>query len=489
MDTNLRNRKWKVSPSRALAFVGAIALALGLGLSVHGIVLGQQSEQAPIPSPSDFSRAFINVAKKVGPAVVNIDVREKVRQSAQGFEDMPQIPGFRQFQIPQQQVPQRGTGSGVIISQDGYILTNNHVAGNADLMKVTLADGREFKARRVGTDPETDLAVIKIDAENLPYAKLGDSDKLEQGEWVVALGSPFGLQKTMTAGIVSATGRALQGTYDNYIQTDASINPGNSGGPLVNMSGDVIGINTMIVTRSGGSEGIGFSIPSNMAHKVYAELIRNGKVTRGYLGVSLQPITPAVAREIKYNGTEGALVGDVTDANSPAARAGLLSGDVITEFDGRPVASRQQLVQMVADTQVGKSVPVKYVRDGRVHTTAIKLAERPDPDAQAARPSGGDEGRGSAAKLGISVGDVTPDLVRQLHLKSSSGAVIDDVQPGSPAQEAGLQQGDVIHRIGSTTVSNAQGLIRAVRQLGSQKEVVLQVERGGQLSWITVPFD
>jgi len=489
MDTNLRNRKWKVSPSRALAFVGAIALALGLALSVHGIVLGQQSEQAPIPSPSDFSRAFINVAKKVGPAVVNIDVREKVRQSAQGFEDMPQVPGFRQFQIPQQQVPQRGTGSGVIISQDGYILTNNHVAGNADLMKVTLADGREFKARRVGTDPETDLAVIKIDAENLPYAKLGDSDKLEQGEWVVALGSPFGLQKTMTAGIVSATGRALQGTYDNYIQTDASINPGNSGGPLVNMSGDVIGINTMIVTRSGGSEGIGFSIPSNMAHKIYAELIRNGKVTRGYLGVNLKPVTPAVARSVGYHGTEGALVDDVTE-NTPAASAGLQSGDVITEFDGKPVASRQQLVQMVAETAVGKSVPVKYVRDGRVHTTAIKLGERPDLTGNATpRPSSGDEGRGAASKLGISVDDVTPVLVRQLHLKSSSGAVVEDITPGSPAQEAGLQQGDVIHRIGSTTVSNAQDLIRAVRQLRSEKEVVLQVERGGQLSWTTVPLE
>jgi serine protease Do len=488
MDTNLRNRKWEVSPSRALAFVGAIALALGLGLSVRGIVLGQQSEQAPIPSPSDFSRAFINVAKKVGPAVVNIDVREKVRQSAQGLEDMPQIPGFRQFQIPQQQVPQRGTGSGVMISPDGYILTNNHVAGNADRMSVTLADGREFRAKRVGADSETDLAVIKIDAENLPYAKLGDSDRLEQGEWVVALGSPFGLQKTMTAGIVSATGRALQGTYDNYIQTDASINPGNSGGPLVNMSGEVIGINTMIVTRSGGSEGIGFSIPSNMAHKIYAELIRNGKVTRGYLGVNLKPVTPAVARSVGYHGTEGALVDDVTE-NTPAASAGLQSGDVITEFDGKPVASRQQLVQMVAETPVGKSAPLKYVRDGRVHTTTIKLAERPDLTGAAARPSGGDEGRGSASKLGVSVDDVTPDLARQLHLKSASGAVVEDVTPGSPAQEAGLQQGDVIHRIGSTNVSNAQDLIRAARQLRSEKEVVLQVERGGQLSWITVPME
>jgi len=482
MEINLRNHRWKVSSSRALAVVGAIAL--GLGLSVHGVVLGQQSEQAPIPSPSEFSRAFINVAKKLGPAVVNIDVREKARQPS-GLENMPNIPGFR---IPQQG-PQHGTGSGVIISQDGYILTNNHVAGNADRMNVTLADGREFKAKRVGTDPETDLAVIKIDAENLPYAELGDSDKLEQGEWVVALGSPFGLQKTMTAGIVSATGRALTGTYDNYIQTDASINPGNSGGPLVNMAGEVVGINTMIFTRSGGSEGIGFSIPSNMAHKIYAELIRNGKVTRGFLGVSLKPVTAAVAETIGYHGTEGALVDDVTDPNSPAARAGLQSGDVITGFDGKPVASRQQLVEMVAETPVGKSVTVKYFRDGRPRTTTLRLAERPDQNAAAVRPSSGDEGRASASKLGISVDDVTPDLVRQLHLRSPAGAVIEEVQPGSPAEEAGLQQGDVVHRIGSATVSNAQDLIKAVRQLRGGKEVVLQVERGGQLSFVTVPLE
>jgi len=303
------------------------------------------------------------------------------------------------------------------------------------------------------------------------------------------LGSPFGLQKTMTAGIVSATGRALTGTYDNYIQTDASINPGNSGGPLVNMSGEVIGINTMIFSQSGGNEAIGFSIPSNMAHKIYAELIRTGKVTRGYLGVTLQPVTPAVARTIGFRGTEGALVADVAEANGPAARAGLKSGDVITEFDGKQVTSRQHLVQMVAETPVGKSVPVKYVRDGRVQTATIKLDERPDLSGNAARPSGGEEGRGSAGKLGLSVDDVTPDIARQLHLKSATGAVIEEIQPGSPAEEAGLRQGDVIHRIGRTTVNNAQDLIRVVRSLGAEKEVVLQFERSGQLSWVTISLE
>jgi serine protease Do len=363
------------------------------------------------------------------------------------------------------------------------------VAGSADQMKVTLADGRVFRAKRVGTDPETDLAVIKIDAESLPFARLGDSDRLEQGEWVVALGSPFGLQKTMTAGIVSATGRALNGVYDNYIQTDASINPGNSGGPLVNMSGEVVGINTMIFSQSGGSEGIGFSIPANLAHKVYAELIRTGKVTRGYLGVTLQPVTSAVARSVGFRGTEGALVADVAEENGPAARAGLKSGDVITQFDGKEVTSPKQLIGMVAEAPVGKSVPVKYVRDGRVQTATIKLAERPDRTGTAPRTGGGEEGRSSAGKLGITVDDVTADVARELHLRSATGAVVAEVQPGSPAEEAGLRQGDVVHRIGRTTVTNAQDLIRAVRSLAGEKEVVLQYERGGQLSWVTISLE
>jgi serine protease Do len=337
-------------------------------------------QQAPLASPAELSRSFINVAKRIRPAVVQINVVAGAQRPV-NYDDpddsTPSDPQFnneggdasgRPINPVQQQSPyaRRGTGSGVIVSPDGYILTNNHVAGPATEIKIRLYDGREFIARRIGVDAETDLALVKINAQNLPYATLGDSSKLEQGEWVIALGSPFGLEQTMTAGIISATGRTFGGTYDNYLQTDASINPGNSGGPLINMSGEVIGINTMIYSRSGGSEGIGFSVPSNMAKKVKDALLRNGRVSRGYLGVALQ--------DTENEG--GASVGEVTNGG-PASSAGLRSGDVIVEFDGKPVKSARQLTDIIADTPVGKAINLKIVRDGREQPASITPAERP----------------------------------------------------------------------------------------------------------------
>jgi serine protease Do len=311
------------------------------------------------------------VAKRVKPAVVHINILGAVRRPASANELDELMPFNFPFDLPPEptQAPyaNRGTGSGVIVSPDGYILTNNHVAGAATEIRVKLSDGREFKARRIGTDSETDLALIKVEAQNLPYATLGDSSRLEQGEWVIALGSPFGLEQTMTAGIVSATGRQFGGAYDNYIQTDASINPGNSGGPLLNMNGEVIGINTMIYSRSGGSEGIGFSVPSNMARKVQDQLLRNGKVSRGYLGVNLQDSQTAGG---------GALIADLSE-DSPASKAGLRGGDLIVEFDGRPVKTSKQLTEIVADTPVGKTVKTKFVREGQSQSANITLAERP----------------------------------------------------------------------------------------------------------------
>jgi serine protease Do len=490
MDSKVRNFSRIVGKARIAGIAIALAFALGLGLSARGIVFGQQqaaqTQAAQLPSPVDLSRAFINVAKQVGPAVVNIDVVEKPKQDAGGFENMPEIPGFPRFNIPQQRA-QRGTGSGVIISPDGYILTNNHVAGGADQIKVKLADGREFRAKRVGADPETDLAVVKIEADNLPFARLGNSDASEQGEWVVALGSPFGLEKTMTAGIISAKGRAINGTYDNYLQTDASINPGNSGGPLVNMAGEVIGINTMILSRSGANEGVGLAIPSNMAKGVYAQLIRNGKVSRGYLGVFLGPVTPAVARSVGYDRSGGAIVEDLGDSDSPAAKSGLKAGDVIIEFDGQPVISPRQLTQVVAETPVGKSVPVKYVRDGHIATTTIKLSERPDLNAASRKAVPKDNQ--ATGKLGINVQNVDSELAKELSLKIASGAVVESVQPGSPAEDAGLQRGDVIHRIGRKPVTTGQDLTTALSSLRGDKEVVLQIERGGRLNFVTVSLE
>src|SRR5581483_5448538 len=300
MGVNLNKLKQTRRGVAALALAVALAIASGLGVEIEKRAAAQQ--QQSLPSPAELSRTFVGVAKQVKPAVVNIDVVEKAqRQSMQLPEGFPQIPGMPQFGDGQPHKA-RGTGSGVIISPDGYILTNNHVAGDAEQIKVKLSDGREFKAKRIGADKETDIALIKIDATNLPYARLGDSDKLEEGEWVLAFGSPFGLQQTMTAGIVSATGRDLGaqgGPFTNFIQTDASINPGNSGGPLVNMQGEVIGINTLIFSRSGGNEGIGFSIPANLVNKVYAQLLKSGKVTRAYLGLYPQELTPSLARSAR----------------------------------------------------------------------------------------------------------------------------------------------------------------------------------------------
>jgi len=369
----------------ARRLTSALAVSLGLGLFAQSaaIVFGQEPPQArmsetttpaPIVSPADLSRTFISVAKRVKPAVVQINIVANGAHQT-GYSQSPYGP----MEEPR---ARRGTGSGVIISPDGYILTNNHVAGAATEINVRLSDGRELRARRIGADPETDLALIKVEAQNLSFATLGDSSKLEQGEWVIALGSPFGLEQTMTAGIVSATGRDFGGTYDNYIQTDASINPGNSGGPLVNMYGEVVGINTMIYSRSGGSEGIGFSVPSNMAKKVQEQLISNGRVSRGYLGVSLQALSTTAESS---PGKEGALIGDLS-ANSPASKSGLRNGDVIVEFDGKAVKSSKQLTEFVADTPVGKAVKVNFVRDGQAQTTSITLAERPSENRTAPAP-------------------------------------------------------------------------------------------------------
>jgi len=332
-------------------------------LGLFAPVFGQQAQQirtseatdtTQTASPSELSRTFINAAKRIKPAVVHIKV------------------GTR-----------GATGSGVIVSPDGFILTNNHVASAANELTVRLSDGRELRAQRIGVDPRTDLALIKVAAQDLPYATLGDSSKLEQGEWVIALGSPFGLEQTMTAGIVSAMGRKFGGAYDNYIQTDASINPGNSGGALVNMNGEVIGINTSILSRGGGSEGVGFAIPSNTAKQVKEQLLGNGGV---YAGANARPNTGAntvlprsylgVSLRDPESAGGGAVVAELANG-SPASTAGLRGGDLIVEFDGKAVRSPNQLAEIVAGTPVGRTVKLKFVRNGQAQTASITVAERP----------------------------------------------------------------------------------------------------------------
>ena len=487
MDVNLSSVKKKMRGMRAFILALAIAVASGAGFEV---VKNTSAQQSQLPSPADLSRTFINVAKQVKPAVVNIDVVEKAKRSSSMRvpEGFPQIPGFPPFE--NQPRRQRGTGSGVIISADGYILTNNHVAGDAEQITVKLADGRELKAKRIGADPETDLAVIKVEAQGLPFAKVGNSDALEQGEWVIALGSPFGLEQTMTAGIVSATGRDLPGSqFTHFIQTDASINPGNSGGPLVNMQGEIVGINTMIFSQSGTNSGVGFAIPSNLANKIYAQLVKGGKVTRGYLGVLLKPVTPAIARSVGFQGTDGVLVDDIARDDSPAAKAGLRSGDVITEFEGKAVKTPAQLTELVADTPVGRPAQLKFVRDGRVQTATVNLGERPaisDNNTPNDRDQGEEE---NGSPLGISVVNVTPEAARELKLKIASGVVVQSIQADGPAAEAGLRRGDVIHRINRIPITNRQDLARAMASLKGDKELGVQFERGGQLAFISVTLE
>src|SRR5215471_5292052 len=361
----MMENKFNYSTKRAgLGRRPAPALALLLGLGLFAPAFGQQAPQTrgsektasatQAPSTSEFSRAFVNAARRIKPAVVHVKV------------------GTR-----------GATGSGVIVSSDGYILTNNHVASAANELTVKLSDGRELRARRIGVDQATDLALIKIEAQNLPYATLGDSSKLEQGEWVIALGSPFGLEQTMTAGIVSALGRKFNGPYDNFIQTDASINPGNSGGALVNMKGEVIGINTSILSRGGGSEGVGFAIPSNTAKKLKEQLLGNAGV---YAGANARPNTEAntvpprsylgVSLRDPQTAGSGAVIAELADG-SPASTGGLRDGDLIVEFDGKQVKSPNQLAEIVAGTPVGRTVKLKFVRNGQAQTASITIAERP----------------------------------------------------------------------------------------------------------------
>ena len=476
------------SRARAAILALTLVIATGFGSGIEHIAAAQQGAQGALPTPADLSRTFVGIAKQVKPAVVSLDVEEARRQTAttRPRQNSPFGDLFPE-QTPRRQ---RGTGSGVIISADGYILTNNHVVGTATKIQVKLADGREFKGRLIGTDPETDLAVVKIEAQSLPYARLGDSDKLEQGEWVIALGSPFGLQATMTAGIVSAIGRDLgaQSQFTSFIQTDASINPGNSGGPLINMNGEVVGINSMIFSRTGGNEGIGFSIPANLVSKIYNQLSKNGRVTRAYLGLYPSELTPAFSRYANYNGTEGAFVRGLSGPATPAAKAGLKSGDIITEIDGVKIKTPKQLVEMVADLPVGKQVQVKFMRDGVPQTTTVTLAERPT-GRESDQPEEDEEEVTDENQLGIQPVTVTPELATRLRLKRTTGVIVQAIRPDSPAAEAGLRERDVIVRVNRTPVNNRQDLMAALAALKDEKEIVLQIERGGQLDFVTVTLE
>jgi serine protease Do len=358
-----------------------------------------------------------------------------------------------------------------VISSDGYILTNNHVVDGANRIRIKLADGKEYDAKVVGRDPKTDLALLKAEgASNLHALQLGDSDALKVGNWVVAIGSPFGLEQTVTAGIVSAKGRVIgSGPYDNFIQTDASINPGNSGGPLLNMAGEVVGINTAIFSESGGNVGIGFAIPVNMAKEIAPQLKEKGHVTRGWLGVGIQKVTPELAKSFGLREEKGALVSQVVKGG-PADKGGIETGDVIVEFDEKKIADSNDLPRLVALTPVGKTVEVKVLRGGNMVDREVKIAQMDQKervsDVSTPKP------------LGMTVQDITPEIAKGLGLQSETGVVVASVVPGSPAAKADIRSGDVIQQVDKKPVRDVEDFKQKIESAKDQESILLLIQRG-----------
>jgi serine protease Do len=426
---------------------------------------------------------WTSVAKAAMPAVVNISSSRTVRGRDQGPPAPFSSDPYSQFFSTPEPAPrrERGLGSGVLVTADGYVLTNNHVVEGAQDIRVTLADRREFRAKLVGTDPKTDLAVLKLPGAGFPVVPLGDSSRVEVAEIVLAIGNPFGLGQTVTMGIVSAVGRANVGIadYEDFIQTDAAINPGNSGGALVNARGALIGINTAIFTQSGGYMGIGFAVPVKMARQVMDQLVTHGRVTRGYLGVAVQELTPAVTRGLKLTAARGVLVGDVTP-DGPAARAGVQRGDVITAIDDKPVDDVGHFRNLIAGTAPGTRVRLTIVRDGRDRTLHVAIDALPErtPVAAPAPPR--------PDPLGLALADVTPEIAKKLGLRPGmKGAVVADVLPGGLAAEAGLRPGDVIQEVNRHPVRSAREFARAVEQ-ARDRDLVLLVNRGASTAYVVI---
>jgi serine protease Do len=435
------------------------------------------------PEVDRLSSAFREAAKRVKPAVVAVttsfgDMGDDFMQRFFG-----QAPGGRPSgKAPTRKFQRQGLGSGVIVDPDGYILTNNHVVDEAQEISVHLADGREFKAKVVGADPPTDIAVIKIKAENLPVAQLGDSDKAEVGDWVIAIGAPFGLEATVTAGIISATGRSNVGIadYEQFLQTDASINPGNSGGPLVNMRGQVIGINTAIASRGGGNAGVGFAVPTSLAREVMKRIRETGHVTRGWLGVGIQRLTAELAESMKLKAGQGVLVSQIIEGG-PADKAGIKAGDVIIEFAGKPVKTPGELMDTVAWTAPGTKAEIVVLRDGKKHTYKMTIEKRPDQlESLAAAP-----GAPAYIKdLGIEVSNVTSDAARQFGFKPGQGVLVTDVDSGGIGAMAGLRPGMLITQVVDQKVTSVSELREAIAKADSANGIRMLVRAGDRQMFV-----
>jgi len=452
---------------------------------------GQPSPYVPHVSQalSDKGVAFSEVVKSVTPTVVNISTTKTMQRDIpfQHFFEGPLREFLEPFRVPKKWKEQ-SLGSGVIVSSDGYIITNSHVVEEAEVIKVTLYDKQTYVGKIVGMDKKTDVAVIKIPAKNLQAIRWGDSDKLQVGEFVLAFGNPYGLNHTVTMGIVSALGRAGVGItdYEDFIQTDAAINPGNSGGPLVNINGELVGINTAIFSNTGGYQGIGFAVPSNMARAVMRQLIDKGKVTRGWLGVAIQKVTPELAREFGLKKPAGALVTEVF-GGSPAEQAGLRRGDVIIELNGIEIRDVDALRNRIAQTEVGSTVKLKVKRDGRTISMDVTIAEMPE-DVAVLSSNEVEETEGDEDTIaGLSVMELTEDIARQLGLSGSEeGIVVSEVEPYSPAEEAGVRRGDVIQEINRKRIRGMEDFRRIISTLKEGDVMLLFINRGGRKFYIPV---
>ena len=420
--------------------------------------------------------SFAAIAKRTMPVVVNIFTT--TQRVARGGSNDPLEEFFGRFfgEVPARENSPRSLGSGILISRDGEILTNFHVVRSADTIKVKLADQTEYEARLLGKDDRTDLALIKIrrSGGNLPFARLGSSSLLEVGDWVMAIGNPFGLEHTVTAGIVSAKGRVIgAGPYDNFIQTDASINPGNSGGPLINALGEVVGVNSAIFSQGGGNIGIGFAIPIDLAKKVADQLRKHGRVIRGWLGIRAQDVTPQTAASMGLTRpvAEMAVVTEVAE-NSPAAEAGIKTGDLIVELNGKPVPKSHELPSLIADTPPNQKITLKIIHENKEQMVSVKIGELADDN------DAGQQFEAKDPEIGLRVQRITPEAARRLGLSSTKGVLVVEVQPGSPADQVGLQPADVIREVNQRPVNNVKDFERAARQGRRGDRILLLVQRG-----------
>ena len=475
-----------------ISFIVGLMLSTSLKITPTSTAVGQESIEEIQPEPISKQHLFVDLAEKLMPATVNISTTKTVKESYHQFEGDESLRQFfgddfydRFFGEPSRPGGKdqtlRSLGSGFIVSEEGYIITNNHVVAEADEIKVRLSDKEEYDVTIVGKDAKTDIALIKIDSPtDLPFVKLGDSDDLKVGEWVMAIGNPFGLSQTVTVGIVSAKWRKLNaGPYENFIQTDAAINQGNSGGPLFNTRGEVVGVNTAIFSTTGGNIGIGFATPINLVKSVVAQLKENGRVIRGWLGVIVQTVTPELADTFGLDEKKGALVADI-DGDGPAAKAGIEKGDIILAFDGKEITEMDELPLIVAQTPVGKNVAVELLRNGKKVTKKVNLGELKDEEVP--RPPEVKTG----GEIGMEVSELTVELTQKCRITEEKGVVVTYVDPDSPAEEAGMRPCDVIIEINRKPVVNLNEYNSAIQEARKSDKILFWLKRGRNSQFVVV---